>query len=650
MVIWRRLSSLRSRALLLSFVALLSLLSSFLPFFSQSASALTADDVLNRARAWSILNAVVDSRSHTASVITPDEANTCDFFNLGWANDIYVGHHVTGDPNDDGITSNGASWNAMEGNAAGASSALASVGINGGCRGLLEKIGYVFAGGNLVQPNDFGNKLSERIRNAVAPDAFFGAKFGDESPGDALSYAMMYYDLTHVCGWSYRNPFVLNDTSQTTEGSRNREAQQNGAQGNHDGHFHTITYENGTVGDNTYFKSGGREDGIRVGSRSGFANDAANTAKIDCGGNTANTVGAKLQNLNHGQHYADAYAALLKPGGAVNPGTCKDRYDGKPAELAACDAGFKNRDNQNYCRDTYPPQDQNATLREACNYGAGPATGGADTTTPAPGSSTSDSGGNTTTCAIEVIGWILCPILNFMGSITDGAYSFIEEFLKIQPFLSTGSTEGIYLAWQVMRNFANVVFVIVFLIIIFSQVTGFGINNYGIKRMLPRLIVAAILVNVSYWICALAVDLSNIAGSSLKSLFDSIARTISVNQTHSVFSTGDGWVGIVGGLLGGTILVGTALFVGLSALVPALGLALVAVLFIFLILIIRQILVTLLVVISPLAFVAYLLPNTEPLFTRWRRLFQTLLLVYPITGLIFGASALASVIISSGAN
>jgi hypothetical protein len=73
--------------------------------------------------------------------------------------------------------------------------------------------------------------------------------------------------------------------------------------------------------------------------------------------------------------------------------------------------------------------------------------------------------------------------------------------------------------------------------------------------------------------------------------------------------------------------------------------ALIAIVTVFLVLSLRQALIVLLVVIAPLAFVAYLLPNTETWFKKWRDLFQTLLLMYPIISIIFGASALASKIV-----
>lgn len=256
------------------------------------------------------------------------------------------------------------------------------------------------------------------------------------------------------------------------------------------------------------------------------------------------------------------------------------------------------------------------------------------------------SGNDKTNCVIPGLGWIICPVINTLASLTDGAYYIVAAFLKVQPILTTGNTAGLYNAWQVMRNIANVAFVIVFLIVIFSQVTSAGISNYGIKRLLPRLIVAAILVNVSYWLCALAVDISNITGSSLKSLFDGIAGLITIPSVGAD-STGVGFAGIAGGILAWTG-VGLAVYVALGALIPILLSSLVVIAGVFVTLLVRQALIILLIAVSPLAFVAYLLPNTEGMFTQWRRLFWTLLVMYPLIALLFGACALASKIVSAG--
>ena len=275
-----------------------------------------------------------------------------------------------------------------------------------------------------------------------------------------------------------------------------------------------------------------------------------------------------------------------------------------------------------------------------------------------PGDQTGADGGTSTasSCVVEGVGWIVCPVMTFMGGIVDGAYNFVSGLLKVKPLMTTGDNSGAYQAWSVMRNIANVAFVIAFLVIIFSQLTSIGISNYGVKKLLPRIAVAAILVNVSFWICAIGIDLSNIAGASMVQIFDSVGADIGTNLNRSIGESGtplDGsnvWTNLVGGVLAGGLGAAVIYYVQLSALIPALLAALVAIITVFLVLTLRQALIILLIVVAPLAFVAYLLPNTENLFNKWRKLFMTLLLMYPIIAALFGVSALASQIIQASSN
>lgn len=261
------------------------------------------------------------------------------------------------------------------------------------------------------------------------------------------------------------------------------------------------------------------------------------------------------------------------------------------------------------------------------------------------------TGSTKSSCAVTGIGWIICPIVNFMSGVVDASYGIVSTLLTT-PSLSTNTDpnatdNGIYKAWAIMRSFANVAFVIAFLIIIFSQITNVGITNYGIKKMLPRLVIAAILVNLSYFVCVIAVDISNITGNSLKQLFDNMGLGIDVVPRFLGNAGGGSWTGLGELVLGGAAI---GYFVGLSILLPALIAAIVAIVVVFLVLTVRQALIIILIVISPIAFVAFLLPNTEDLFKKWQNLLTTLLLMFPIIAAIFGASALASKVIMSDAN
>ncbi|MEO7904841.1 MAG: hypothetical protein ABIR91_03550, partial [Candidatus Saccharimonadales bacterium] len=121
---------------------------------------------------------------------------------------------------------------------------------------------------------------------------------------------------------------------------------------------------------------------------------------------------------------------------------------------------------------------------------------------------------DSTSCAITGIGWLVCSVTNFLATGMDWVFDALSGFVEVQA-LSTDGNSTMHRVWNIMRGFANVAFVIAFLIIIYSQLTSVGMSNYGIKKLLPRIIIAAILVNVSYWICAIAIDLSNILGYSL---------------------------------------------------------------------------------------------------------------------------------------
>lgn len=263
---------------------------------------------------------------------------------------------------------------------------------------------------------------------------------------------------------------------------------------------------------------------------------------------------------------------------------------------------------------------------------------------------TADSG---TTCAIEKLGWILCPIIETAGKVGDKAFSLLSNnFLQTEPelvasFNGGANKPGTYVAWEFARNIANIMFIIAFLIIIMSQVTGRGINNYGIKKLLPKLVVAAIAVNVSYYICQLMVDLTNILGFEIKNFMIQTAQGVTTSvvmppQTGIDNQTSNGFLGTVAvailGLAGVVWFLLPVLFLGVSTVV-------IASLVIIVILLMRKAFIVLLVVLSPIAFVFYLLPNTERLFQKWLSMFWQLLLVFPVVALLFGGGQLASSII-----
>ena len=269
------------------------------------------------------------------------------------------------------------------------------------------------------------------------------------------------------------------------------------------------------------------------------------------------------------------------------------------------------------------------------------------------------------------LGWILCPLLESMGKAVDFLYKeVIEPFLQVNTQLFRGNVEvrdpndpdkviqeksGSVGAWGIFRDIANIVLVLFFIFILFSQISGFGIDNYGIKKLLPKIIVAAILINLSYIICQIAVDLSNILGFGLKRMMDEMAEGITIAEGDYFSKEGYTASGNIVSMLSVILATGIAglaiwsqgLVAAILAALAAVLVAVIGVIFVFALLSVRQAGVILLVVISPVAMACYMLPNTKSLFNKWLKAFQGLLLLYPICGLLIGAGNFASKVLLS---
>ena len=253
--------------------------------------------------------------------------------------------------------------------------------------------------------------------------------------------------------------------------------------------------------------------------------------------------------------------------------------------------------------------------------------------------------------------WILCPTLENSAGLSDGFMAIIDQMLSVKSDLYKEDS-GAHAAWEFFRTFANIALIIILLVIIFSQISGVGINNYGIKKMLPKFVVVAILINLSFLLCQIAVDISNILGDGLDNLLRGVASDIGSSSTLSGGNTASDIVGSFLALLAGTgTVVGFALpFVGMGlgagvliviGFILALLVAVVSILIFFVMLGARMVIVIAFIAIAPIALVCNILPNTQTLFKKWWDVFKAALVMYPLCGLLYGLSFLIKAIFSS---
>ncbi|HKX73371.1 MAG TPA: hypothetical protein VJM32_05125 [Candidatus Saccharimonadales bacterium] len=249
-----------------------------------------------------------------------------------------------------------------------------------------------------------------------------------------------------------------------------------------------------------------------------------------------------------------------------------------------------------------------------------------------------------------LMSFVVCPAIeNVLGIIDWIIDNFIQPYLAINPLTPTdagGGESTLYKVWNNIRNLANIVFIGLFFVIVFSQATSIGISNYGIKKLLPRLVLIAIGTNVSFFICAFLVDVFNILGAGIASLLvttiidGSPKIVVGSDLFDALFAAGPlgGMTSLLAqGVLSAAIIFG--LFVFLIFAVSILFISAVVVLM-------RQIIIIFLVIAAPLAFVAGLLPNTQRMFSQWFTTFGRVLAMYPLMMGLVAAGKIASTILS----
>ena len=246
--------------------------------------------------------------------------------------------------------------------------------------------------------------------------------------------------------------------------------------------------------------------------------------------------------------------------------------------------------------------------------------------------------------ANEALSWFTCPLIDSLSTFMTRLYTeIIEEWLIFDPQIltvATNETTGTNAArdaWGQFRNYANVFFILVLFFMIFAQISGFGEGRYNFRAMLPRFLALAVVVNISYPICQIAVDLSNILGSGISSVFVEFSSHIELQETEGVAGMDMRAAIITAVVIGVVSVIVIAIATGPAFLMPIIMTLLGGVLtvfFTFLMLIVRQAVMVILVVVSPIAIGAAILPGTKSIFGKWFKLFRGLLLTYPIASLL----------------
>jgi len=234
----------------------------------------------------------------------------------------------------------------------------------------------------------------------------------------------------------------------------------------------------------------------------------------------------------------------------------------------------------------------------------------------------------------EPEGWgvtnILKPILISILFVVKVIPTLGLGFLKwiLDPSIINGifSAGIIYALWSMVRDLLNIFFVMLLLISAFATI--FQIEKYNYKKIFVRLIIAAFLVNFSFPIARVLIDFSNVLLYSLLNLISNVLGLGEPSKSAvTLFNAGNFSELVTAG--------GKAKVSVLVSLIVSLFLMGISLLAMGFLLLIRIFALVLLVIFSPIAFMAPVVPGASQFGSMWWKYLLNYSFFAPIMMLFF---------------
>lgn len=230
--------------------------------------------------------------------------------------------------------------------------------------------------------------------------------------------------------------------------------------------------------------------------------------------------------------------------------------------------------------------------------------------------------------AIDILGqWVQASLKWVMGQVR-GLLESTADYV-IGPTSCTGSNCGMIGPWTVMRNIGLTLLVLALIIIAFANVLQIDIEQYGMNRMIPKIIISIILAFSSWLIVTFFFDFTKAIQDQAIILLDSGGNggfgglTFLQSISISTPTAGNILANIGSFLLLIVLLVGT-LICGVVLLFT---------------LVMRIVMLSFLLAVAPLAFILNIVPFTSSLYKQWWTEFWKWMFMGPIAVVIISLGA-----------
>jgi len=281
--------------------------------------------------------------------------------------------------------------------------------------------------------------------------------------------------------------------------------------------------------------------------------------------------------------------------------------------------------------------------------------------TPPSGGPTGDGNAATPadTCELSSNGfslaWLMCPLLLAGEEISNNLINAFENELSFNVSQGLGNKDSqtsVEKTWSLFKNIATAILVILMLLMVFSQAISAGpFDAYTVRKMLPRLVIVAIAIQLSWPLVSFIIDTFDDIGRGIANImYFSFGGADALSLGHILNNANIGtataatisWVGLVG-----TIGLGIAALPALLLLVVTTSAAIITAV---ITLVLRKIIIILLLMLAPIALLAYVLPGTQRYWKLWLDNLIKILAMFPLVVALVAAGRIFAFIVGTQDN
>ncbi|MBI4135244.1 hypothetical protein HY477_00715 [Candidatus Uhrbacteria bacterium] len=226
----------------------------------------------------------------------------------------------------------------------------------------------------------------------------------------------------------------------------------------------------------------------------------------------------------------------------------------------------------------------------------------------------------------NTLGGILGLLLKPLGMFLNALVSILIDVSSYNDFINSLAVVN---GWVVVRDVANMFFIIVFLIIAFGTIIGK--EEYHYKKLLPKLLILAVLVNFSRTITGVMIDFAQVimltfvngykaaAGGNFASMFQ-ITELMKFSRDNCQPTAGN-----PNAIATPVEVFGAMLLAFVMVLVSVVTVGIIVA-----VLIVRIVMLWVLIVLSPIAFLAGTFPQGQKYYSQWWEEFKNNVMVGPM--------------------